>query len=232
MPEELRMLIENPRAGDTVDQSVLEALMGLSPSTLGHMTDFGFVRRLHPISRPLRLVGPALTVKIPHMDSTAVHCALDLVQPGDVVGDEDRASWGGAVSYAAAKKGVAGALVDGGLTDYSEVVELGLPVFYRAITALTTRILGLEGAINVPVTVGGVAVTPGDIVFADENGAAILAPHDCERLAQEIAEKEAGEVQLKARLDKGESLATLSSARALFDAGAVSLPPTEKGPPR
>jgi 4-hydroxy-4-methyl-2-oxoglutarate aldolase len=231
------MFIENPRPHHTVDRSVLKALTDLSPSTLGHMTDFGFVRCLNPISRPLRLVGPALTVKIPHMDSTAVHCALDLVQPGDVVvvdqsGDKDRACWGGAVSYAAVRKGAAGALVDGGVTDYSEVLDLGLPVFYRTITALTTRLLGLEGAINVPVTVGGVTVNPGDIVFADENGAAILAPHDVERLGLAIAQAEAAEVELKARLDEGESLASLSSARALFDASAVQRPPAERVPPR
>lgn len=216
------MFIENERVDRKVGRQTLDALMRVDPSTLGHMTDLGFIRGLEPITRPMRMVGPAVTVRIPHLDSTAVHCALDLVEPGDVIvidqsGDEMHACWGGVASYAASKRGVGGVVVDGGVTDYSDVIALGLPVFSRSITALTTRIMGMEGAINVPVTVGSVTVKPGDIVFGNEDGVAVLDPEDAERTAILLAEREAKEAALKSRLDAGESLASLTSARALFE---------------
>ncbi len=215
------MFIVNPRAQDP-DPGVLEAIKKASPSTLGHLTDFGFMRGLYTLARPVKIVGPAVTVRIPHLDSTAVHYVLDVVKPGDVVvvdqsGDDARACWGGGVSYAAVKRGVAGAIVQGAITDVGEILELKFPIFYSTISALTTRILGLEGAINVPVTVGGVVVRPGDLIFADENGVAVLSPQDAARYAPILVEKEAAEPGIKARLDAGESLASISGARALFE---------------
>lgn len=225
------MFILNPRPPDP-DPGLLEALNRVSPSTLGHMTDFGFMRGLTTLTRPLKLVGPAVTVRIPHLDSTAVHYVLDLVKPGDVVvvdqsGDDDRACWGGGVSYAAVKRGVAGAVVQGAVTDVEEILELRFPIFYRSISPLTTRILGLEGAINVPVVVGGAVVRPGDLIFADENGIAVLNSEDAELYAPILAEKEAAEPGTKARLDAGESLAAISGARALFERGRAGF--TSKG---
>ncbi|MGH7911857.1 MAG: RraA family protein [Candidatus Dormibacteraceae bacterium] len=216
------MFIQGRRGADP-EPGVVEALRQASPSTYGHRTDLGFVRGLTTWTRRVRLAGPALTVHLPHLDSTALHCALDLVHPGDVVvvdqsGDLERASWGGGVSYAAKARGAAGAVVDGAITDIAEIEELEFPIFYRSISALTTRILGIEGAINVPVQVGGVVVHPGDLVFADENGVAILAPAGALELARSLTEREAGEGEMKRKLDAGASLADLSGARKLFEA--------------
>ncbi|MGO1655402.1 MAG: hypothetical protein ACTHYJ_10970, partial [Brevibacterium yomogidense] len=84
---------------------VLEALARTSVSTLGHLTDFGFPTGLTPLYRPLAFVGPAVTVKIPHIDHTAVHIAIDSLRPGDVLvidqsGDDTRSCFGGMGSYA------------------------------------------------------------------------------------------------------------------------------------
>ena len=158
------MFVLNPRGPD-LDPELFQALKKVSPSTLGHLTDFGFMRGLSTLVRPVKIVGPAVTVRIPHLDSTAVHYVLDVVKPGDVVvvdqsGDVDHACWGGGVSYAASRRGVAGAILDGAVTDVEEILDLNFPIFYRSISPLTTRVLGIEGAINVPVTVGGVTVRP------------------------------------------------------------------------
>ncbi|MDA8399170.1 MAG: RraA family protein [Actinomycetota bacterium] len=215
------MFLEGKRGAD-LDGAIIQDLTRVSPSTLGHMTDFGFMRGLRPNMCPLKFAGPAVTVKIPHLDSTAVHCVLDIVKRGDVVvvdqsGDADRACWGGGVSFAAKVKGVVGAVVDGAITDLAEIAELQLPVFHRSVSALTTRILGLEGALNVPVAVGGVTVCPGDVVFADENGVAVLSAAEAKRLAPILAAKEHGELEMKQKLSSGQSLADLSGARRLFE---------------
>lgn len=82
-----------------VTPELLELYREISPSTIGHMTDFGFLNGLSPLFRPISLLGNAVTVRIPHMDATAIRHALDQAEPGDVLvidmsGDDQRACWG------------------------------------------------------------------------------------------------------------------------------------------
>lgn len=155
----------NPRV-QGVKSELLELYRDVCTSTIGHLTDFGFLKGIQPLFRPARFIGNAVTVRIPHMDSSAVHKVMDLVQPGDVVvvdmsGDVERSCWGGMVSYAAHVKKVAGVIVAGCVNDVDEIAELGLPVFSFGISPLTTRILGIEGEINTTVSICGVSVHPG-----------------------------------------------------------------------
>lgn len=203
---------------------VLRALGQVSVSTLGHLTDFGFPTGLTPLFRPMAFAGTAVTVRIPHIDHTAVHVAIDELRPGDVLvidqsGDDTRSCFGGMGSYAARAKGAVGAVLSGPVNDVHEVTELGFPVYSKGTAGHTTRLLGLEGSINVPVTIGGTVIRPGDIVFADSDGIAIIAPENAAGLAELLAAKESAEPEQKRRIDAGESLADLSGARALFERG-------------
>lgn len=215
------MFVAHPSPAPPPDEA-LQALRQVSVSTLGHLTDFGFPTGLTPLFRSAKIVGPAVTVRIPHIDHTAVHVAIDRLRPGDVLvidqsGDNTRSCFGGMGSYAASRKNAAGAVLSGPVNDVSEVEELGFPVFSRGTAAHTTRLLGLEGSINVPVEIGGAVIQPGDVIFADSDGVAVLPPDTVTDVARLLAEKEAAEPELKIRLDAGDSLAELSGARALFD---------------
>lgn len=206
------------------EKRVLDKLSAIEVATLGHTTDFGFPRGLTPIVPGAAFVGPALTVKIPHLDSTAVHYALDLVRPGDVIvidqsGDDHRSSFGGGLGRIAKLKGAVGVLSNGSTNDVSELREIGLPVISRGATAHTTRLLGIEGAVNVPVSVGGVVVMPGDIVIADPDGVAVLDPAEAEEIADEMSRREA---RLRARdsssvVRDGGSFSALTGARTKFE---------------
>src|SRR5882672_4719727 len=164
------------QAPEPLAPEVVDALSRVQTSTLGHLRDYGFPKGLTPIRRPLRFVGPAFTVRLPHLDSTALHVAADELRPGDVLvvdqSGDTRSCFGGMVSYTAATRGAVGAVIAGAINDVDEILELGLPVFSAGVSALTTRILGIEGAINVPVTVGGAVINPGDVVFGDSDGIA------------------------------------------------------------
>lgn len=206
---------------------VLEKLAEVEVATLGHVTDFGFPRGLVSIVQGLTFVGHALTVKIPHLDSTAVHYALDLVQPGDVIvidqsGDDVRSSFGGGLATVAKAKGCVGAVSNGSTNDVAELRELRFPVYSRGITPHTTRVLGIEGAVNVPVSIGGVVVLPGDVVVADEDGLAVIGSQDADRVADELVAKEKAirAKNLGAAVQTGAGLAALTGAKELFEAGA------------
>jgi len=203
--------------------TALEQLRGLSTATLGHITDFGFAHGLQPLFRPAKAVGAACTAHIPRVDGSAVHYALGVIEPGEVLvidttGETARACVGGGVAYAAARAGAVGIVVDGPATDWEELKELGLPVWCRGITALTTHGLALEGAVQVPVRIGEAVVQPGDIVFADSDGVYFLAAGDVAGIVETLREREARGASLQRRLDAGEKLPDINGVRAKLDA--------------
>lgn len=207
-------------------QTLLEDFAQAEVTTLGHITDFGFPRGLSPLTRSVKFTGPAVTVKLPQADGTAMHYAMDHVRPGDVLvidhsGEKDRSCFGGNLAAMAHHKGVAGVVTNGSVNDFHEILELGLPVFSSGITPHTTRLLGLEGAINFPVSVGGVVVMPGDIIFADGDGIAIVEADRAESIVGRILEIQERARQRDSinRVNAGLSLADLTGARELFERG-------------
>jgi regulator of RNase E activity RraA len=214
------MFIVNERV-QGVTKDLVSLYQTVCTSTVGHMTDFGFITDLQPLFRPIRFVGNAVTVRIPYLDSTAVHKSLDLVRPGDVLvietsGDDKRACFGEIVAHAAKVKNIAGVVLSGRVTDYLALVEMRLPVYSSGVSPLTTRILGLEGQINVPISVGGVTVKPGDLVLADDDGVLVLDPAVAKGFGEQAIIKQDGEPEKKRQLDAGLSLADLGKAGSFF----------------
>ncbi|GHD21409.1 4-hydroxy-4-methyl-2-oxoglutarate aldolase [Nocardiopsis kunsanensis] len=200
-----------------IDDHIIDELGRTCVSTLGHLRDHGFALGLQPNRRPLKFVGTAVTVRIPHLDSTAVHIAVDMLRPGDVLvvdqsGDQQRSCFGGLVSYTAKARGAAGAVIDGAVNDYDETLAYDFPVISRGFSPLTTRIGGIEGAINVPVSVAGAVVRPGDVVFADSDGAAFLTPEEAVGLGDLLKSKEDAEIPAREKISAGGLLAEFSGA--------------------
>ncbi|AZU62593.1 RraA family protein [Neobacillus mesonae] len=214
------MFVVNPRV-QGVTEDLINLYQNVGTSTIGHLTDFGFLKGLKPLFRPIRFVGNAVTVRIPHMDSTAVHKALDIVEPGDVLvidmsGDIDRSCFGGMVSYAAHVKKVAGVIVSGCINDVDEIKEIKLPVFSFGVSPLTTRILGIEGEINTTISVCGVSINPGDLIVADNDGVFVIHPNAARKYGEIAIEKQQREPETKMKIDTGISLASISKANRFF----------------
>ncbi len=172
-----------------------ELFQEISPSTIGHFTDFGFLKGLQPLYRPIQLLGNAVTVRIPHLDGSAIRHAMDIAEPEDVLvvdmsGDDERACWGEFWTYAAINKRLAGVVISGCVTDVRRITGLGFPIFSKGISALTTRSLNLEGEVNTPVSIGGVNVQPGHLVAGDDDGLFVIDPNEAEPLAYKALEKQ------------------------------------------
>lgn len=216
------MFVHRP-AAEPLDPDTVAALADVQTSTLGHLRDHGFPRGLTPISRPLHFAGCAVTVRLPHLDSTALHVAADELRPGDVLvvdqSGDTRSCFGGMVAFTAASRGAVGAVIAGSINDVPEILELGLPVFSSGVSSRTTRILGIEGAINVPVTVGGCVIRPGDVVFGDSDGVAVFDRAEAIAIADALRGKEAAEPELRTRIGAGGRLSDFSGAAKLFAAG-------------
>lgn len=216
-------------APDILDQEIVEALLQVQTSTLGHLRDHGFPRGLSPIRRPVKFAGPAFTVRLPHLDSTALHVAVDELRAGDVLvveqSGDTRSCFGGMVAFTAHTRGAVGAVIAGSINDVDEITELGFPVFSSGVSARTTRILGVEGAINVQVTVGGSVINPGDVVLGDSDGLAVIDRGEALAIAATLKEKESAEPALRDAITDGARLSEASGALAAFERGLMEATP-------
>ncbi len=215
------MFILNQRV-ENYTQKNIEKYREICTSTIGHMTDRGFIKNLRPQIDNCQFIGNAVTVCIPHLDSSAVHKVFDIVKEGDVIcidmsGDIDRACWGEMVSYMAREKKIAGAVIDGCVTDIRALREIGVPVFARRVSPLTTRILGIEGAINIPINLDSVTVFPGDLIIADNDGVFVANEKTLNEYAERALKAQRGEIAIKKRIDAGETLASMFGAAKYFE---------------
>jgi regulator of RNase E activity RraA len=86
----------------------------------------------------------------------------------------DYAGIGGLMSTAMKFRGLAGAVVDGGVRDTPQIAKLQFPVFSRgAVPSTTVNHYRFAGK-NIPITCAGVMVNPGDIVSADMDGVVVV----------------------------------------------------------
>lgn len=158
--------------------------------------------------RPLntaKFAGPAVTVllkKEEHKEgSKAQQGMLDAIDEAPagsvyVMKVEDGADYagiGGLMSTAMKYRGLAGAVVDGGVRDTPQITKLQFPVFSRGIVPSTTVNHFRFAGVNVPIQCAGVTVRPGDIVAADMDGVAVVPKEkaaDVLKKAQQLDETE------------------------------------------
>ena len=132
----------------------------------------------HDFGKAARFAGPVATVRAIE-DNSRVREAVNLPGNGRVLvveggGSVRRALVGGNLAAAAAKNGWAGILVDGAVRDLAELAAAGIPVKALALVPLRSVKRG-EGQSDVPVEIQGVAVRPGDWLYADEDGIVVSA---------------------------------------------------------
>lgn len=146
-----------------------------------------------------RMMGTAYTVNCPAGDNLLFYYAIDNAKPGDVIvvanhGYTERALCGEIMATMAQKRGLAGFVIDGAIRDKSELAKMDFPVFAVASSPNGPYKNG-PGDINVPVSVGGKVICPGDILIGDPDGIIVMKPDQAEeihRKAVAVMEKEAG----------------------------------------
>ena len=153
--------------------------------------------QLRPMYKGPTMAGPAFTVKTAPGDNLLVHKALDTAQKGDVIvvdagGFADHAIIGELMMSRARQRGIAGLVIWGAIRDSAEIGAGSYPVYACAVTHRGPYKNG-PGEINVPVTMGGMAVNPGDIIVGDADGLVAVPQEMAERVlasAKAILEKE------------------------------------------
>lgn len=124
-----------------------------------------------------RVAGPAFTVRCAPGDNLMLHAAIYRAPVGSVLvvdaGDSSFAVAGGNVCAVAKRRGIRAFVVDGVIRDLGEVRGMGFPVFARGVCPIPggkSFVAPLDGTIRC----GGVVVTGGDVVVADEEGIVVV----------------------------------------------------------
>ena len=207
------------------DPALLARLKEIDPTTIGHFRHYGFV---DPAVRALipgrRVVGTAVTVCMPAIDSALLHYVVSRCRPGDVLiidrlGDRRHACMGGVVAAAMKVAGICGDSGWPGLRFRRNPRTRPAGVVPRRSGA-HGQVHGRGGAINIPISCGGVAVTPGDIVLADSGGVLVLPP-DAREVGYCIGKSlpmQAGEPDKLTEIRSGKRIGNLSGANQRIDA--------------
>jgi len=133
---------------------------------------------------------------------------LQTMRDGDVVvmdlgGSNRAAAWGGLASRIAQRRGVRGTIMWGACRDVEEIRAIGYPVWSVATCPRRSRNEFTFGGINVPITIAGVTITPGDFIVADESGVLCIPQGSVARVLELAGTIESQERALEAQILNG-----------------------------
>lgn len=188
-----------------IDPSIVEGFKKLDTTSVSDALDrlgiTGGLLGIKPVVADTTICGQAFTVHYVPCGGVkgTVGDFLDEVEPGQVVvidnsGRDYCTVWGDLMSITATRMGVAGTVIDGVCRDIPAIKKIKYPIFTKGTYMVTGKDRVYVDAVNVPVSVSGVQVKPGDIVLGDETGVLVVPAERAEevlKVAQEIAEKEA-----------------------------------------
>jgi len=166
--------------------------------------------RITPIAPEMKLCGPAYTIEVRGGDNLMIHTAITLAKPGDILvidGKADRtcALMGAIMINACKQLKLAGVVIDAAIRDSLELRELGFPVFaVGANPNGPTKFV--PGRINWPISCGGIAVAPGDLVVGDADGVVVIEREKAASLLDAAQRKVDDETARIAAIKQGKDL--------------------------
>ena len=179
----------------------------------------GVCRGIKPRDHGFRLAGRAFTVLYGPVDAVnpgTVGDYVDDMKPGEIAvldngGREDCTVWGDILTQFAHTHGLGGTVIDGPCRDVHLCLELGYPIYSRSYSMKTGKDRVEVNATQVPVSIGGARVRPGDILIGDADGVVVL-PRELEDRILEVAEQiHEAEEAIRKLVAEG---ATITEARA------------------
>lgn len=177
--------------------------------------------RIRPTWVGARFVGPALPIMTYPSDNFMIHVGVSLAQAGDILvvdaGNYQNAGlWGEILTINAMHRKVKGIVIDGAVRDVKEIEEVQFPMFASGINA-RGGYKSSPGTVNIPVSCGGVAVCPGDLIVGDENGVAVIPRLDIETVYEGCVKKINSEKQTIEQLKQGKDTFEIMNMQGTLD---------------
>jgi 3-hexulose-6-phosphate synthase/6-phospho-3-hexuloisomerase len=199
------------RAGQDTVRAVLEQVSTANISDAWHrQPSLPGIRSLLPGAR---MCGPAVTVRTYPGDWAKPVEAIDDCRAGDVLvidaADSTPAIWGELATHSAIVKGLAGLVVWGAIRDTPEIARLKFPAFSSLVSANAGEPKGF-GEINVPITIAGQVVHPGDWIVGDDDGVMVLPKAQAVELANRAMDVLEKENRLRGEIGAGKTLSEVA----------------------
>lgn len=200
------MVTDPPRA----DAPAVDALGGFGVATVHEaMGRTGYLGpAIRPVHLGVRMAGTAVTVLSWPGDNLMIHVAVEQCRPGDVLvvtttSPSTDGMFGELFATALQFRGVRGLVIDAGVRDVADLHAMGFPVWSAAVSAQGT-VKATPGAVNVPVTIGGQVIRPGDAILADDDGVVRVPREQIADAVEAARAREEKEQATRAAFQKGE----------------------------
>ncbi len=164
--------------------------------------------RLHPLQIGARAAGTAVTVLCAPGDNLMIHVAIEQTIPGDFLvittTSPSRDGFIGELLVTSmVAHGVRGVVTTTGVRDTAEIREMNFPIWSRTISAQGT-VKATAGAVNVPISIAGTVINPGDVIVADDDGVVCVPRRQSEAVAVASRERVEKEARVREVLRNGE----------------------------
>ncbi len=192
------------------DLTVVDRLAGLGVATVHEAIGrTGYLGPgLRPIQDGIRVGGTAVTALCWPGDNLMIHAAAEQCQAGDLLvvttaSPSSDGMFGELLATSLAARGVRGLVIEAGVRDVAELRGMGFPVWSAAVSAQGT-VKETPGAVNVPVSVGGQIIRPGDAIIADDDGVVCVPRGDVGQALAAAQARAAKEEQARKALADGQ----------------------------
>ncbi|WP_108459727.1 RraA family protein [Devosia naphthalenivorans] len=204
-------------------QDLFTAVVGDILDVLGYRKQF-LPPGLAPLQPGARIAGRAMPVLEADVFGTGLDTsagplahkpfglmleALDDLKEGEIYiatgASLNYAIWGGLMSTRATHLKAAGAVLDGYVRDVGEILALGFPVFCRGVYAQDQGPRGKVIDYRTTIEIGGVIISPGDLVYGDDEGVLIIPTSIVDKVVTQALEKVRTENQVASAIKNGMS---------------------------
>ncbi|MEM7407347.1 MAG: RraA family protein [Pseudomonadota bacterium] len=154
-----------------------------------------------------KFAGTAVTASGGPRDNLAAMAMLDYIKKGDVLviatgQDESGAVIGDHWAAIAKQLGAAAIVTDGLVRDAAGIEKLGPPTFARGLSPNAGYRNG-PGEVNAAVSIGGMVISPGDILVGDRDGVVVIPRDRAADTAKSLALIEEAEAETEAKVKAG-----------------------------
>jgi len=217
------VVTDPPRA----DRDAVDALAAYAVATVheaqGRLGLLG--SHIRPRQSGVRVAGTAVTATVAPGDNTTIAVAVEQCREGDLLvvaptAPCDMGYFGDLLATTLKVRGVRGLVIEAGVRDVADLNEMGFPVWSKAVSAEGCG-KGNLGDVNVPITIAGRIVHPGDVVLADDDGVVVVPRLRAGEVVEAARAREEKEAKARARYLAGEIALDVNNMRPLLEKAGV-----------
>jgi len=180
---------------------------------------------INPVQRGVRIAGNAVTVTVTPGDNTTIGVAVEQCGEGDVLvvaptAPCDMGYFGDLLATSLKARGVRGLIIEAGVRDVADLQQIGFPVWSKAVSAEGTG-KGSLGDVNLPISIAGRIVHPGDVVVADDDGVVVVPRLKAAQVLEASKAREEKEARARCRYQAGEIALDVNNMRPLLEKAGI-----------